>query len=324
MKKCFFIILLLGLMLQTGCMTTSYIAKDRNKITVKNKANDNIIVGATFLGSFEFPNTIRKIMINEAEKQKVNLMTKVAGNNSNQMDQIKEMIDKKVDVLILNSADIEGNTEGINLAVQENIPIVVVNTLVNSNKPVSYIGSNDIEAGEIAMQFIAEKLNKKGNIVILSGKSEQSSTIQRNLGINNTIKNYPDIIVLEEVSGQWTEQEAYHQLKKMFEKYGSSINAVLAHNDEMALGASKFLIENNLRKDILIIGTDGINNALKAIKNGEIDATVYQDAEGQAKLALEAALVLANGGTIAKTYFLPYKLVTKENVDYYLGKSIIE
>jgi len=200
------------------------------------------------------------------------------------MDQIKEMIDKKVDVLILNSADFEENTEGINLAVQEEIPVVVVNTLVNSNKPISYIGSNDIEAGEISMQFVAERLNKTGNIVILRRKSKQSSTIQRNLGMKNKLKNYPEINVLGEVSGQWSEQEAYHQLEKLHEKYGKSIHAIVAHNDEMALGASKFLIEKNLWNEIIIIGTDGINDALKAIKNGEIDATVYQDAEGQAKL----------------------------------------
>ncbi|MCM3409591.1 substrate-binding domain-containing protein [Metabacillus litoralis] len=287
--------------------------KQENDIT-----NGNILIGATFLGSYEFPITIRKIMLNEAKKKKIDLITKVAGSNSTQTEQIKEMINKKVDVLILNSADFEGNTEGINLAVKENIPVVVVNTLVNSNKPVSYIGSNDIEAGEISMQFIAEKLSKKGNIVILKGKAKQSSTIQRGLGINNTIKNYPEIRVLEEVSAQWSKQEAYYQMEKLYEKYGESINAVVAHNDEMALGASNFLIDKNLRNDILLIGTDGINDALKALKNGEIDATVYQDAEGQAKLALEAALVLAKGGTIAKSYFLPYKLVTEENVDYFI------
>ncbi|HZH61869.1 MAG TPA: substrate-binding domain-containing protein [Metabacillus sp.] len=324
MKKCILFFVLLVFFQQLSYSSPLTVAKNPKNNSIQDKANDKILIGATFLGSYEFPNAIRKIMINEAEKKKIDLITKVAGNNSTQMDQIKEMIEKKVDVLILNSADFEGNTEGINLAVQEKIPVVVVNTLVNSNKPVSYIGSNDIEAGEISMQFIAERLNKTGNIVILKGKSEQSSTIQRNLGINNTLKNYPEIRVFEEVSGQWSEQEAYHQLEKLFEKYGKSINAIVAHNDEMALGASKFLIEKNLRNEILIIGTDGINDALKAIKNDEIDATVYQDADGQAKLSLEAALVLAKGGTIAKSYFLPYKLVTKENVDYYLKKKNIQ
>lgn len=303
-------------------ISNSVISSEKDKKNKNSNIEEDILIGATFLGSFEFPNNIKKIMEMEADKRNINLITYVADKHlSQQVEHIKEMISKNVDVIVLNSPNID-STEGIDLAARNNIPVVVVNTIVNSHKMASYIGSNDIEAGEISMQYIAEKLNKIGNIVILSGKAGQSSQIQREQGIQNALKNYPNISVLESVSGEWSQETSYNVMKSLYKKYGSSIHAVVAQNDEMALGASKFLMEHNLRKDILIIGTDGIKDALVAVKNGELDATVFQDAEGQAKLSLEVATVLANRGQIALSYFLPYKLVTKENVDYYLKKKV--
>lgn len=324
MKKWIGITLFLLFLLLISYSTITNKTKEsvKNSTKLSDKTSEEILIGATFLGSFEFPQKIKKIMEIEAGRKKINLLTYVEDKHSSQqVEHIEEMISKNVDVIVLNSPNID-STEGIELAAKNDIPVVVVNTIVNSNKMASYIGSNDIEAGEISMQYIAEKLNKTGNIVILSGKAGQSSQIQREQGILNALKNYPNINVLESVSGEWSLEKSHNVMEQLYRKYGSTINAIVAQNDEMALGASKFLREHNVRQDVLIIGTDGIKDALVAIKNGELDATVFQDADGQAKLTLEVATVLANHGQIARSYFLPYKLVTKENVDYYLKKMI--
>ncbi|WP_251555388.1 substrate-binding domain-containing protein [Neobacillus muris] len=297
----------------------------KGKKTSTTAPQSDILVGATFLGNFEFPTTIKNIMEQNAENEGIRFITYNSENNAaKQLDQIRHLISKKVDVLILNPIDFKAGAIGVDLAIQAGIPVIGINTSVDTAKMQCYIGSNDIEAGEIAMKYIAETLNKKGNIVILTGITEQSSQLQRAQGIENVLEKYPDIHVLEKQSGYWSSEKAYQQMESWVKKYGEQINAVVAQNDEMALGVSKYLKDHHLTNQIHVVGTDGIQDALLAVKNGELDATVFQDAEGQAMLALKAAKILASRGQIARSYLLPYRLVTKENVDYYLDKRMKE
>ena len=89
-------------------------------------------------------------------------------------------------------------------------------------------------------------------------------------------------------------------------------------NDEMALGALNALVQAGKKDNVLVVGVDAIDDALQSVKDGKMDATVYQDCKGQAEGAIEAAYKLAKGESVEKEILIPFILVTTENVDEYL------
>ena len=159
---------------------------------------------------------------------------------------------------------------------------------------------------------IAELLKGKGNIALVRGWNGHSAEIQRTEGIFETLKQYPDMQIVLDQSASWDRAEALALMENWLST-GKDIQAVIAQNDEMALGANK-AIEAAGRKDILVIGIDAIPDALRAVDEGKLCATVFQDARGQGKLALETAVQLVQGRAVRKTNYIPFQLVTKQNL----------
>jgi inositol transport system substrate-binding protein len=220
-------------------------------------------------------------------------------------------------VIVLNPVDADRCVACIEMATKAGIPIMGVNAMVRSDKLLTYIGCNDMEAGETEMQFMAERLKGEGNIVIIDGVPGQSSQIQRTQGILNVLRGYPRIKILDEKPGNWSRLRGYQLIKMWYAQYGSKINAIVSQNDEMALGAIRFLEERGLLGKIPIVGIDAMPDAIEAVKKGKLDATIFQDAEIEGRLAVDLAMKIYNHKNIAKSYFIPLKLVTKENVQQF-------
>ncbi|MEY2751721.1 MAG: hypothetical protein RLZZ550_1692, partial [Verrucomicrobiota bacterium] len=96
--------------------------------------------------------------------------------------------------------------------------------------------------------------------------------------------------------------------------------AIFAHNDEMAMGALLALERAGLKQDVYVIGVDAIAQALDAVKAGRLDATVFQDAVGQGRGAIDTAILLASKQPFEKEVMIPFQVVTRENVDTFLKK----
>lgn len=290
-----------------------------SNVDLKNNRTRKITLGASMLGLNEFPAAIAKKMVQEAKEKGAEIIIYDGKDSAwKQLSDVKELIEKKVDIIILNPVDADRSAMCVELAEKANIPILGVNAVVNkSDKLLTYVGSNDLEAGEIEMKFIAERIKGEGNVVIINGVTGQSSQIQRTQGILNILRGYPNIKILEEKTGNWSREEGYELIKKWYEKHGNKISAIVSQNDEMALGAIRFLEEKKLIGTIPIVGVDAIPDALQAVKEGKLDATVFQDAEGQGKLAVDLAIKIINNESIARTYYIPFRLVTKENISQY-------
>ena len=106
-------------------------------------------------------------------------------------------------------------------------------------------------------------------------------------------------------------------MENCIQTYGDKIDAVIAENDEMAIGAINALRAQGMT-DLPVVGVDGVNDALQSVKNGEMIATVYQNAPEQGRTVMDMAVKAAKGETIEKRYEIPFELVTTENVDEYL------
>ena len=166
------------------------------------------------------------------------------------------------------------------------------------------------------MQQVADALDGKGNIVIIEGPMGISSQIQRYEGIENILKNYPDIKVLYTQTANWDRAEAMALMENWLQT-GEQIDGVVAENDEMAMGAFNACKAAGL--DIPVVGIDGIPDALNSVKEGGMICSVLQNSTKQAQTAFDVALAAAKGEAVEDYYDVPFEPVTSENIDEYLN-----
>ena len=234
-----------------------------------------------------------------------------------QIEQIESFIAQKVDVIILNPCEYEASSPAVTKALAANIPIVNVNSATKV-QPTAFVGSNDVESGRIAMKFIAEKSGGKGNVVMIQGLNGQAAQIQRDQGAKEILKGFPNLKLIAQQTAEWDRSKSMDLMQNWIQSYGSKINAVFAHNDEMGLGAVKALQDAGMKDKVIVVSIDAIADALQAVKKGDLDATVFQDARKQGADAIEIAVKIAQGQKVDKEILIPFKLLTKGDVDPYL------
>ncbi len=245
------------------------------------------------------------------------------GKAENQISQVENFLALDVDAIILNPFDQYGSAPVVSIANREGKPIVVVNSVVvNLDKAGAYVGSNDREAGRIAAGYIVKLLEGKGNIAMIRGPNGHSAEIQRTEGIMEIVDGYPELEITFDQSGNWDRTEGL-ELMENWLTTGKQIDAVIAQNDEMALGAQKAIEAAGKEDEILVIGIDAIPDALRAVQDGKLCATVFQDARGQGSLSLELAIRLINGDSIEHTHYIPFQLVSKENLQEFKNEKLL-
>lgn len=282
-----------------------------------------ITIGITYQNlQNEFIINIQDAVRAEAKKLDVNLIESDGqGKAENQIAQVQDFIAQNVDAIILNPYDREGSAPAVDLAVQAHKPIVVVNALVsNLEKANAYVGSADAEAGRIAAQRIMDVLHGKGNIAVIHGPNGHSAEVQRSDGIRQVLAKYPDAKIVVEQTANWDRAQALNLMENWLAS-GRKIDAVIAQNDEMALGAEKAIEAAGKQKDIAVIGIDAIPDALKAVADGKLVGTVFQDAKGQGTMAVDLAVQLAEGKPVKHDNYIPFQLVTKDNLTNFLKSN---
>lgn len=235
-----------------------------------------------------------------------------------QQDQINSFIQQKVDALVVVPVDTSAMGPITKAAQDADIPLVYVNRNPFGESEIPegayYVGSQEKIGGEMQMEFVGEKLGGKGNICILMGILSNEGAIKRTEGVESKIKEkYPDIKVLAKETGNWQRDQGLAITENWLTAYGEDINAIIANNDEMALGALKAL-SNAGRKDVIVVGLDAIPDALASIEAGELAATVLQDAKGQGAGGLEIAHKAIKGEKLESIKWIPFKLITPDNL----------
>lgn len=230
---------------------------------------------------------------------------------STQISQVETMISDGVDGIILNPQDAEACAPCVDKAVAAKIPIVGVNTRVKSDKLTSYVGSQDVIAGEMEMQKIVDLLKGKGKIVIIEGPMGQSAQIERRQGIQNVLDKNPGIEVLAEKTANWSRSEGMTVMENWLQAF-DEIDAIVAENDEMALGAREAV--KAAGKNIPAVGVDGITDALTAIKNDDLIASMFQDGAGQGSKSVEVLIKAIKGEAVEENYWIDFEEVNKDNV----------
>ena len=285
-----------------------------------SQKSDKVKIGVTLMDfSTEFGIGLKDYMTAKADAMgDVELSVVDAGGDAaKQLQQVETVMSQKVDAIIMQPQEQEACSPAIDKAKAAGIPIINCNSLTIT-EPDAYVGSNDSESAEIAMTYIAEQLGGKGNVLMMHGHPGQTAEVKRTEGAMDILAQNPDMTLLDEQTADWDRAEAMTLMENWIQAYGDQINAVFCQNDEMALGALNALVQAGKKDNVLVVGVDAIDDALQSVKDGKMDATVYQDCKGQAEGAIEAAYKLAKGESVEKEILIPFILVTTENVDEYL------
>ena len=237
-----------------------------------------------------------------------------------QLSQVESFISQKVDALIVNPVDTAATQRITKAAVDAGIPLVYVNRRPDEPKlpkGVVTVASDDLEAGHMQMQYLADKMGGKGDIVILLGDLANNSTTNRTKGVKDVLAKYPGIKIEQEQTGTWSRDKGMTLVNDWLTQ-GRDFQAVVSNNDEMAIGAAMALKQAGKGKgSVLIAGVDGTPDGLNAIKKGDMAVSVFQDAKGQADGSIDTAVKMVKKQPVEQAVWVPYRLITPENVDQF-------
>ncbi|WP_078408919.1 sugar ABC transporter substrate-binding protein [Priestia abyssalis] len=240
-----------------------------------------------------------------------------------QMSQVETLIAQGVDAILINPVETDAVEPMVDAANEADIPVVVVNRMPGEDvmeKIYAYVGSESLEAGTIQMEKVAELLGGKGNVAIMNGTLGQESVVKRTKGNKDVLKKYPDMKIVREQTADYQRSQGMTVMENWIQA-GDKIDAVVANNDEMAIGAIMALEESGKRGDIIVAGIDGTMDALEYVKQGKLNVSAFQDAYGQGKGAIETAMKAVKGEKLDNNFInIPFELVTQENVDEYIKK----
>ncbi len=279
----------------------------------------SITIGVSLMNlSSEFIVLIQQAIQAKADELKVHLMvTDAQRSPERQVQQVESFIAQKVDAIILNPCEVEASSPAVTKALAAGIPIINVNSETRAT-PTAFVGSHDEESAKIAMRFIADRLGAKGNVLMMHGFLGQAAQIKRESGAREILSRNPGLKLLADQTAEWDRAKALALMENWIQAFGQKIDAVFAQNDEMGLGAVLALENAGLKKRVIVVSVDAIADALQAVKNGRLDATVFQDAKGQGGTAVTTALKIIRKEAFDKEAYIPFQLVTKENVQQYL------
>jgi inositol transport system substrate-binding protein len=283
-------------------------------------AGGDLTIGVTFPILDQFLQTVADGMeAKAAEIGGVTLNIVAAEEQTDtQLGQVENFISQGVDAIIVIPVDTDAAGPMTAAAQEAGIPLVYVNRRP-SDLPtgVPYVGSDSLYAGTVEMQALAELAGGEGNVVILIGDPANEAAVLRTQGCKDVVAENPGMTVTKEQAGNWYREEGLAIMENWIQS-GDPIDVVCANNDEMALGAIEALKNADMLEDVLVGGVDATADALAAMEAGELEVTVFQDADGQGGGGVEAAVALANGESVPDLVDIPYVLVTPDNMAEYM------
>jgi inositol transport system substrate-binding protein len=281
-----------------------------------------VTLGATMLNlSAEYIAELGGAMRAEAAKQDVDLIVNDAQLSADrQIQQVEGFVAQKLDAVILNPCQVDGSSPAVDVAILAGIPIVNVNSETRSS-PTAFVGSRDEDAGSMAMEFIARRLQGRGNVMIIQGPLGQAAQTKRDRGAKDVMTRNPGLNLLASQAADWDRAKALNLTENWIQTFPGKIDAIFAENDEMAMGALIAIEQAGLKSRVVVVGVDGIADAIVAVSAGRLDATIFQDAEGQGRAAVDVALHIVRREPYAKEILIPFQLVTRENAGRFVRQN---
>lgn len=238
-----------------------------------------------------------------------------------ELNQVEDLLTRQVDAIIMQPLDGEASQNAAKRVIAADIPLFILSTEFAEGADVgykSYIGVDDTVAGEMQAEYLNKTLPEGGNIVFAAGIYGASWTDRRKSGFDSKIND--NFKVVAEFQAKGSRDDAKRNMEDTLQRFGAGqIDAVVANNDEMAIGAASAIADAGRTAEFkAVVGVDGTEPALQEIKAGTMSATVRQDSAGQGAKAVEVVTDFLKGGNVENRYTLPFTLITKDNLSEFL------
>ena len=267
---------------------------------------------------------VRRNLEEAGKAEKINLQFEDAqGDVVRQLNQVQSFLAQNVDAVIVLPVDTAATVNITRAATTAKVPLVYVNRRPDDPKlpaGVVAVASDDLQAGQLQGQFIAKQLNGKGSIALIMGELTQNATRGRSEGLKEALKSFPDIKVVAQQNADWDRSKGM-DLTSNWLTAGTRFDAIVANNDEMAIGAAMALQQAGMGKgQVPVVGVDGLPDGQAAIKRGLLAASVFQDPRGQAVQAVQSALRMIRKEPVQADVWVPYELITSDNLEGYAAR----
>ncbi|OAB37063.1 D-ribose ABC transporter substrate-binding protein [Paenibacillus macquariensis subsp. defensor] len=305
MKKVNLILISMLLVLMTGC------SLEPPEWAKPNKSGDlnNIKIGLSISTlNNPFFVSLKDGVVAEAKKQGMEVIVIDAQNDSaKQSNDVEDLMQQGVNALLINPTDSSAISTAVQTANSLGIPVIALDRSADKGKVEALVASDNVKGGTLAAEYIVEQLGKDAKVIELEGVPGASATRERGKGFHDIAD--AQLKVIAKQSADFDRTKGLTVMENLLQG-NPGVQAVFAHNDEMALGAIEAIQSSGKR--IAVIGFDGNIDALNSIKAGKLTATVAQQPELIGQLSVQAAKDVLQGKTVEKSIPAPLKLVVKE------------
>lgn len=280
-----------------------------------------------------FLTVLRNGIQSHADANGISVQIEDAQNDvAKQLDQINNFIASGVDAIVVNPVDTSATQAMTDAAAAAGVPLVYVNrqpvnldTLPDNQ---AFVASNEVDSGTLetieVCRLLAEMGKTEAAAYVIMGELSNQAAVQRTKDIHDVIdggKCAVKLTIIDEQTSNWRRDEAQNLMTNWLST-GTPFDAVIANNDESAIGAIQALKAAGVdMASIVVGGVDATQDALVAMQAGELDVTVFQNAAAQGSGALDAAVKLSKGEAVDRAVWVPFELVTPANIGDYLAKN---
>ncbi|MGM0420493.1 MAG: D-ribose ABC transporter substrate-binding protein [Bacillota bacterium] len=226
-----------------------------------------------------------------------------------QMSSIEDLVIRGMDLIAINPVDGDAIVPAIEEAKMNNIPVITVDRGAATEVDV-HIASDNTEGGRMAAEYLADLLNNEGRVIELEGIPGTSAARERGNGFNEVMDEIDGIEIIARQPADFNRSEGMSVMEDLLEAH-QNIDAVFAHNDEMALGAVEAIDGADRSDEITVVGFDAIDDALEAVEEGRMAATIAQQPREMGRLAVEKAVAYLEGEEVEEFIPVPLELITE-------------
>lgn len=317
---------ILAALIFSGCVDSlSGKSKEENLAMMEE---DLIVVGVSQIGSESVWRTANTSSIQETftkENGYVLIFKNARQKQENQIKALRSFISQRVDYIVFSPITESGWDTVLQEAKEAGIPVILIDRKVKISDDslyVSWIGSDFVNEGRMAGETLErclreqKRLNDSIHIVVLQGTEGSTSSIGRTKGFASVAEQHKNWNILEQVDAEFTTAKGKEEMERLLRKY-ERIDVLISQNDDMTFGALEAIrqagISVGTEKDMIIISFDAVKNALKLVEQGMITADVECN-PNQGMYAEQVIRKLENQEAVAKLYFVPERVFTRENV----------
>ncbi len=276
-----------------------------------------------------FTTKIRNAFVDYCEKYFPNVNVQEGDGQmdaNTQLDLAEGFISNDVDCILLDPVDSEGCVQIVDLCVENDMPLVIVNSVVNSDHlqdDVGFVGSSNYEAGHLQGEWMADNVDDSDtvNMVYQMGDEAMNHTQERYQGLFDALDeasfNYD---LLSTMDSDYMRDKALLNAEEWVANYGDEVKVVACCNDESCMGSLQAYQDGGLAENVYFLGIDANQDCLQEVKEGNVACTIFQNALGQAKWSAISAYAANEAGTTSTASFtIPFETVDASNVDNYLS-----